>query len=162
MCRRSCASVIAKVMPRLHRSGGKPGERRRTRRKSRPSASRNRSPIRSCHSKNVCRTSARRLSAEGLNDRGARKRTLGGGSLNLRKRRSRTEYAKGPSLRSPRDRASAIARSISGMNSPAVTFKWSKHSAMDQRSGAGRQLNCASVRAEVSPSASCLIESSWS
>src|SRR2546428_10386 len=66
----------------------------------------------------------------------------------------------GPSLRSPRAAAFVMARSIAGRTFRTV-FRWSRHSAADQRPTAGRRLKAASDSPATSCRASARIASSW-
>src|SRR3989441_3183581 len=137
------------------------GETTMVRCRSSPSACRTRLVNASRRDRNSCSTaSGLRGSCAGSSSLGFRKRRLGGGSNERIIQRANQPYRKGPSLRSPRAAALVIARSIAGRVFRTV-FRWSRHSAADQRPAAGRRLNSASDSPATSWRASALIASSW-
>ena len=129
---------------------GTAGDRSRVRFRSRPSARWIRSSIAACHSMNSCimRDADRFESFGGCSalrcpglQAGRRLGQAKGDPFDQLKRQTDPRWSE------PRARARSMARSMPGRKIRALSFKCAKQSPTDQRAGAGRQLNCASVRA---------------
>src|SRR5882672_5171340 len=94
--------------------------------------------------------------------RGVFMRHLGGGSMEPAIQRENQPYRNGPGAVLPCSRPCPIARSNAGNVFVTPTFKCCRHSAIDQLSEPGRQLNWASLRPTETACPASLMASIWS